>query len=464
MRKGSIAASLFWLSAGWLIIALLATAFLLTELYSRALDNSLSGTLRFHIETLVDRTLAGDDPASESIQIGDPRFDRPASGWYWLIRDADGAVLNSSGSMVGMLMPELAGAFDTANLRSEVETDQFGTRVRAIELAATVNDRALRFTATGSLDEILELVDEFRGQTLIVLSAVAIMLAIMSTIVARIALRPIGRLRSAIERVREGETQEVAGDYPAEIAPVAEEVNELLRSNTQIIERARNQVGNLAHGLKTPIAVLRNEASAGKARDSVLGKVVLSEVEKMQQLVATYLDRARIAARSAVVGKKADATHVMLRLARVMEKLNPDKTIAFVRPDASLPWFRGDEGDLEEMAGNLLDNACKWSNGKIGISMLAERSPAGANLLIKIEDDGPGLTEDEAKAVLRRGVRLDEKTPGSGLGLDIVKELVDVYGGSLQLKRSVLGGVLAELRLPGAKIGLGRNLSALSPH
>ena len=138
MRKGSIAASLFWLSAGWLIIALLATAFLLTELYSRALDNSLSGTLRFHIETLVDRTLAGDDPASESIQIGDPRFDRPASGWYWLIRDADGAVLNSSGSMVGMLMPELAGAFDAANLRSEVETDQFGTRVRAIELAAKI--------------------------------------------------------------------------------------------------------------------------------------------------------------------------------------------------------------------------------------------------------------------------------------------------------------------------------------
>jgi signal transduction histidine kinase len=154
----------------------------------------------------------------------------------------------------------------------------------------------------------------------------------------------------------------------------------------------------------------------------------------------------------------------MLRLARVMEKLNPKITIAFVRPDASLPWFRGDEGDLEEMAGNLLDNACKWSNGQIGISMLAERSPSGSTLLIKIEDDGPGLTEDEAQKVLRRGVRLDEKTPGSGLGLDIVKELVDVYGGSLQLKRSVLGGVLAELRLPGAKLGgLGRGVTALSP-
>jgi signal transduction histidine kinase len=139
-----------------------------------------------------------------------------------------------------------------------------------------------------------------------------------------------------------------------------------------------------------------------------------------------------------------------------MEKLNQNVTIAFKRPDASLPWFRGDEGDLEEMAGNLLDNACKWSKGKIAVTMVAERSnPAVQNLVIRIEDDGPGLTDEQAKEVLRRGVRLDEKKPGSGLGLDIVKELVDVYGGSLQLKRSVLGGVLAELRLPAAKLGGG---------
>jgi len=462
MQKGSIAASLFWLSAGWLIVALLATAFLLTELYSRALDNSLSETLKFHIETLVDRTLINQDPKSEAIRIGDPRFERPASGWYWVIRDANGEILNFSGSMVGMLLPEITGTFDASNVRTAVQTDQFETRMRVVELAASVNGTPLRFTTTGSLDEILGLVDEFRGQALIVLLAVAIMLAIMSGIVARLALRPIGRLGKAIEKVREGEAEKVVGDFPREIAPLAEEVNELLRSNTEIIERARNQVGNLAHGLKTPIAVLRNEASADKSK-SALSRVVLSESDKMQQLVTTYLDRARIAARSAVVGKKADAIHVMLRLARVMEKLNPHITIAMLRPDASLPWFRGDEGDLEEMAGNLLDNACKWSKGQIGISMLAERTPSGSNLLIKIEDDGPGLTEEEAQKVLRRGVRLDEKTPGSGLGLDIVKELVDVYGGSLQLKRSVLGGVLAELRLPGAKVGLGRNLSALSP-
>ncbi len=450
-RRGSIAASLFWLSAGWLIVALVATAILLTELYSRALDTGLTDTLEFYVEELVDQTLTADDPRSNTLDLGDPRFDRTGSGWYWMIADNDGNLINFSSSIVGMTLPPISAPFDATNTRSVVTTDPFGNQLRVIERAVTANDIPLKVTVTGSLDEVLVFVDDFRGQTLIVLIAVAVMLAIMSFIVARIALRPLQKLGKAIERVREGETENITGEYPTEIAPVAEEVNELLRSNAQIIERAKNQVGNLAHGLKTPIAVLRNEATGEKG--TPLSRIVLSESEKMQQMVTTYLDRARISARSAVVGKKADGIHVMLRLMRVMEKLHPEITYAMVRPDASLPWFRGDESDLEEMAGNLLDNASKWAKGQIGVSMIAERAKTGSVLLIKIEDDGPGLTEEQAKAVLKRGVKLDEKVLGSGLCLDIVKELVDVYGGSLQLKRSVLGGLLAELRLPAAKLG-----------
>ncbi|WP_423068481.1 sensor histidine kinase [Devosia sp. CN2-171] len=458
-RKRSIAASLFLLSAVWLAVALVATAFLLTELYSRALDNSLVETLEFHVETLTDLSLLADTPKSEQIRVGDPRFDRTGSGWYWAIRSDDGELLNFSNSYVGMVLGPLPGPFDATNTKTAMLDDPFGIKIRVIERAVTVNGRPLHIMVTGSLDEILSLVDEFRGQTLIVLGAVAIMLAVMSTIVARISLRPVGQLRREVERVREGDVASVTGVYPAEIAPLSEEINELLRANAQIVERARNQVGNLAHGLKTPIAVLRNEASADKKNP--LAKVVAGETEKMSQLVTTYLDRARLAARSAVVGKKADATHVMLRLTRVMQKLNPNITIAMMRPDASLPWFRGDEGDLEEMAGNLLDNACKWAKSSIGVTVVAERREGATNLLIKIDDDGPGLTDDEATKVLQRGVRLDEKAPGSGLGLDIVKELVDVYGGSLQLKRSVLGGLLAELRLPAAKVAGFRTFASI---
>jgi signal transduction histidine kinase len=455
MRKGSIAFSLFWLSAGWLILALAGTAFLLTDLYSRALDSSLTDQLKFNIDTLSSATLDSSQANFSDVGVTDQRFNRAATGWYWVIRNEFGDVIATSKSAVGSVVPELTGNFDADNYRSGTLTDETGNRIRAIERSTTSNGRPLRITVTGNLDESLQRVGQFRGQTLTVLSAVGIALAIMSGIVARLALRPIDRLGQAIEQVREGEAETIAGTYPREIAPLAEEVNELLRSNTQILERARNQVGNLAHGLKTPLAVLRNEAAA--ARDNPLSKVVSLETEKMTQLVTTYLDRARLAARSAVVGKKADATMVMLRLVRVMQKLNHNVVIAFKRPDASLPWFRGDEGDLEEIAGNLLDNACKWSKGQIAVTMVAERTPSQQFLLIRIEDDGPGLTEEEARNALRRGVRLDEKTPGSGLGLDIVKELVDVYGGSLQLKRSVLGGLLAELRLPAAKVGLVRN-------
>ena len=449
MRRGSIAASLFWLSAGWLVLALVATGFLLTDLYSRALDTSLSETLEFHVESLAGALLETGDPLSDTIALTDPRFGRPRSGWYWAIRDDAGQLYNLSTSVVGITLPVLTGAPDASGIRTGVMDDVFGTRMRVVERAVTLAPKTYQIVVTGSLSEVLKLVEDFRGQTFIVLGAVGAMLAIMSVIVARIAMRPISRLRKAIERVREGDAVAVDGAYPTEIAPLAEEVNELLRSNAQIIERAKSQVGNLAHGLKTPIAVLRNEAAAKKG---ALADVVAAETEKMSTMVSTYLERARLAARTSVVGKKADSTMIMLRLTRVMRKIHPDVTVAFQRPDASLPWFRGDEADLEEMAGNLLDNACKWSKGQVGVRLSAERGDTGAMLLIRIDDNGPGLSEEDAQKVLRRGVRLDEKTPGSGLGLDIVKELVDVYGGSLQLKRSALGGLLVELRLPTSRL------------
>jgi signal transduction histidine kinase len=450
LRKGSIAAALFWLSAGWLVLALVTTGVLLTDLYSRTLDATLTDTLDFHVESLAGALLEAGDPQDDGIALADPRFERPRSGWYWIIRGEEGGLINLSTSVVGIDLPAVGAAADAMGRSTEVINDPFGTQLRMVERSVTLDDTTYRITVAGNLTEVLKLVADFRDQAFIVLGAVGIMLAVMSAIVGRIALRPIARLSKAVEAVREGESAEVSGTYPTEIAPLAEEVNELLRSNVQIIERARNQVGNLAHGLKTPIAVLRNEAHA---RKGALADIVASETEKMSNMVSTYLERARLAARTSVVGKKADATMIMLRLTRVMRKIHPDVTIAFQRPDASLPWFRGDEADFEEMAGNLLDNACKWSRGQVGVRLGSVRGEKGTQLLMRIDDNGPGLSEADAQKVLRRGVRLDEKTPGTGLGLDIVKELVDVYGGELELKRSQLGGLLVELRLPTARLG-----------
>ncbi len=445
MGKGSIAARLFWLSLAWLVMALIATAFLLTALYSRALESSLSDALNFNLETLVARTLENGTPDAAGVSAADPRFSRPASGWYWQITSPSGAPLNLSNSLIGSVMPKLSGPFNDKNSRRGALTDGFGARIQLVERKVMLGDQDVVFSVAGNLDEIAALTGQFRGQALVVMGAVGAMLAIMSAIIARVALRPVGKLSRAIENVRAGETKRVEGKFPSELVPLANELNELLRSNTEIVERAKNQVGNLAHGLKTPLAVLRNEAA--NKTDGLAG-VVRGEVEKMNTQVKTYLDRAQMSARTAVIGHKSDTVGVVERLTKVMEKIHPEKDIEFVLPGAVIPWFRGEESDLEEMVGNPLDNACKWARGSVSISIDQIIQSGQKMVVICINDDGHGLTDREMAAVLQRGVRLDEKTPGSGLGLDIVKELVDIYGGELSLQASPLGGLQVRLALP----------------
>lgn len=448
MPKGSIAARLFWLSALWLIVALAATAFLLSELYSRSLDRGLTDSLEFNIQTLVARTLEAGTAEAETIVAADPRFQRPASGWYWQITGEDGSLYNLSGSVVGSMMPVADAPFDAMGSRAAILVDDFGTRVRLIERRVNTAGEDLRFAVTGNLDEINAETASFRSQTLIVLFAVGVMLAVMSASVARVALRPVGQLRQEIEEVREGDSSRVTGDYPRELVPLATELNELLRSNAEIVERSRSHVGNLAHGLKTPLAVLRNESANSR---TALAKTVSAETDRMSALVTNYLDRARLAARTSVVGQRSDAAEVLTRLARVMAKLHSERDITYSPSQPGQFWFRGEEGDLEEMAGNLLDNACKWAKSEVRVALGRVDGDQTSQLLITIEDDGPGMTGEEREQALKRGVRLDEKVPGSGLGLDIVKELVDIYGGSLDLSDSVLGGVQVKLTLPAAK-------------
>lgn len=443
MRRGSIALNVFAFSALWLVVALAATAFLLTELYSRSLDTSLVETLDFQIESLVGIALQKGPEATAGSVLGDPRFSRPASGWYWQITDASGKSLSFSNSLIGSVLPKAGARLAIGGRTERTLTDAFGTRVRMVSRTITIANAPYTFTVTGNLDEIYALVAGFRGQILFVLGAVGVMLAVMSALVARFALRPVTRLRKSLERVREGESTEVDGAYPAELAPLADELNALLRSNSQIIDRARNQVGNLAHGLKTPIAVLGNEA-AGK--QTQLARIVRTETQKMTDIVATYLDRARLSARTAIVGRRADTGAVLTRLVRVMEKIHPEREVALILDENGTPWFRGEESDLEEMAGNLIDNACKWARSEVRIA-----TSTGSSLVITVEDDGPGLDEKQIASALRRGVRLDEKMPGSGLGLDIVLELATVYGGALELGASDLGGLAARLSLPSAR-------------
>jgi signal transduction histidine kinase len=239
----------------------------------------------------------------------------------------------------------------------------------------------------------------------------------------------------------------VTGEFPSEVAPLARELNQVLDINREITTRARRQVGNLAHALKTPLSVLLNEAANDR---SLLSDMVREQTAIMRDQVQYYLDRARAAARAATIGNITDVEPVIESFVRIFEKICRDRGVAFTAHIGTNLRFRGEKQDLEEMVGNLVDNAGKWAQTAVGITVNAGAIHADGmpTLEILVDDDGPGLTVEARQEVTKRGRRLDETKPGSGLGLSIVVDLATLYGGALELLDSPEGGLRARLVLP----------------
>jgi signal transduction histidine kinase len=275
---------------------------------------------------------------------------------------------------------------------------------------------------------------------------VALLLTTMFQV--RFGLAPLKRISEGLAAIRAGTAERLAGQFPFEIAPLARETNALIDANREIVERARTHVGNLAHALKTPLSVMVNEASA--RGDDPLANKVLEQADIMRDQVARHLERARLSARLTVVGNVTDVLPVVSALARTMEKIYLDRGIA-IDVEAPTPVrFKGEQQDLEEMVGNLVDNACKWAQARVSIEVMAATEGAHPVVRIVVDDDGPGLDADQREQVTHRGQRLDETKPGSGLGLSIVVELATLYGGELNLGTAPIGGLRAELVLPAA--------------
>lgn len=256
----------------------------------------------------------------------------------------------------------------------------------------------------------------------------------------RYSLTPLARLQADVARVREGEAQKLAGDYPSEVRPLTEELNKLIEHNREVVERARTHVGNLAHALKTPLAVLKNEA----AGSSQLDEVVRRQADAMQTNVEHYLKRARMAARAETIGARTEVRPVIDGLARLLNRLFDARGIEVTVEGSTAAIFRGEKQDFEEMIGNLMENACKWAASEVKVTI----SDSPRELVIEVDDDGRGLSEEERTDAMKRGVRLDETTPGTGLGLSIVKELAELHKGRLELGVAALGGLRATLRFP----------------
>jgi signal transduction histidine kinase len=247
--------------------------------------------------------------------------------------------------------------------------------------------------------------------------------------------------------IRAGNAEKLIAPYPEEIEPVASELNLLIQSNTEVVERARTQVGNLAHALKTPLSVLANEA---RLSGGDLGRKVEEQTQLMRDQVNMYLDRARRAARARTLGTSTDVREVLDALGRTLQRIHQDRNFTLTVECPPALRFRGERQDLEEMVGNLMDNAFKWAAGAIVVKASSVQHEGRAWIEISVGDDGPGLPEERRQEALQRGKRLDETKPGSGLGLNIVKETAAMYDGRVRLGEAAAGGLEAVVRLPAA--------------
>lgn len=385
-------------------------------------------------------------------RLPDPRFSAPGSGLYAQLTEPSGAVAWRSRSLVGTALA----------LRSQPPPggERFGPEVTAagapvLSLALTVvwetrpgSERQFTVQVAEDLGILDGQLQSFRRSLWAWFAGAAVLLLLMQLLFLRWGLAPLRRVAEEVGRVERGEKQRLDGDYPSELQPLTGNLNGLIATAEARLERHRHALADLAHSLKTPLAVLRTTAQGGAGAEEMRA-VVVEQVARLSQTVDYQLQRAAAAGRAALASPIA-VTPVLERVAASLQKVYAEKRLTFTLESARDAGFPGDEGDLFELLGNLADNACKWARHEVRVSIAndATRPGRASAFLLVVEDDGPGLEPEQFERVLQRGVRADPGTEGHGIGLAVVSELVrTVYGGTLALSRSALGGARFEVRI-----------------
>ncbi|NML27314.1 ATP-binding protein [Zoogloea dura] len=396
-------------------------------------------------------------PAIDPQALSDPRWQQPYSGLYWQIDEVapDGrghtAVRRSRSLWDDQLVVPGDGLVDGALHVHEVpgpRDSQLLLLERTVRPAEQPEAR-WRLLVGADLKDTRAAVERF-GQVLGVSLAILFALLVLAAVAQLwVGLRPLRRLQGDLQALQEARATTLGGPYPSEIQPLVDDFNRVLEQNHCVVERARTQAGNLAHALKTPLAVLDQAAARARSGpEAALARLVGEQVGLARRQVDWHLARARMSATRRLPGQRCAVPACVQGLVRVMEKVHADRGLVIRVEDAPAVYFAGEEQDLQEMLGNLLDNACKWARSRVGVRITRDEQAQPARLSVHIEDDGPGIADARMTEVLARGARLDESVPGSGLGLAIVQELAGLYGGSLQLRRGPAGGLAVVLELP----------------
>lgn len=454
-RAGSLRLRLLGATLVTLALALTGAHVWLGGLFRDHVLRQFDISLTQQLDQLTARLVldAQGQPQIDPNRLTDPRWARPYSGLYWQL-DAMGddgqlrrGVLRSRSLWDAELRLE-ADALANGALHSHDSTGPQGETLRVVERSLQIAEQPQarwRLMVAADTREALAAVDDFNGVLAASLVALGLLLALAALAQVAVGLAPLRKLQGALQRVREGRAPRLEDRFPAEVQPLIDDFNGVLDRNAEVVARARTQAGNLAHALKTPLAVLEN--AARQSADPMLAPLVTEQVALAQRHIHWHLARARAAATGHLPGQRTPLAPLLDGLLRVMDKLHTARALDLDGGDVPADWaFAGEEQDLQEMLGNLLDNACRSARTAVRVRALRE----GAQLQIAVDDDGPGIAPEQRAAVLQRGVRLDESRPGSGLGLAIVVELATLYGGALTLDSSDLGGLSARLSLPAA--------------
>jgi len=447
MRIRSLAVRLFLSAALWSAFGLALAGFTLSGLYRTSVERTFDARLEVYLQTIVGYV---SNPAADQSMVGDlgePRFGQPLSGWYWMVREPQAAnpAWGSSPSLFGEIL-RVPAPPTTGEVSSSYERGPGNATLRVVTQRLTDdNGRVYDVAVTGNADEISAEIASFRNRVFLTLLIFGIGLVMASVLQVRYGLRPLDRMRAALAAIRAGRAERLEGAFPSEIEPLATELNALIDANRVVVERSRTHVGNLAHALKTPLAVITNEARQGTGAPA---ERIAQQAGVMREQIDHYLDRARLAAQHRVIGGGSEVAPTVASLAKVMNLLHRERGLSIETEVPGGVEVRAQKAELEEMIGNLMDNACKWTKRRVRVRAMPTDGKRHGSVDITVEDDGPGLPEGARVEALRRGKRLDETVPGSGLGLSIVEELVSIHGGRFTLENSELGGLLARISLP----------------
>lgn len=436
----------------WIAISILVAGWGLGKLFRQHVETQFHAELNTHLDQLTAQlALAESARPVLALPLSDPRLQKPFSGLYWQIDrlasadfPAEVAVLRSR-SLWDQVLHVPGDEPATGEIHQHRVAGPQGARLGMVERSVTIDDQSLRLIVAANESLLLEPVAHFNRELWVSLGVLGSGLALAALVQVFVGLAPLRSLQTALGRVRSGETRQMEGGFPTEIMPLVTEFNSVLAQNAEVVDRARTQAGNLAHALKTPLSVLAN---ATDGRNDELAHLVSSQIEMARKQVDYHLARAQAAAAAHLPGARTLLQPVADGLVRAMRRIHAERNLELVvHPFPAALTFRGETHDLQEMLGNLIDNACKWANSRVEIQARAEPE----RLTISIDDDGKGIAPDQRDTVLQRGVRADQQVPGSGLGLAITDDLARMYGGQLVLADSPLGGLRAILSLPGTR-------------